>query len=121
MASHRVDRLAQDIKWQLSDLIRTLKDPRITSMLSVVRVELTNDLSQCKVYISSLDGIEQAKTAVKALSGAAGFIRREISMRVDMRRTPQFLFIADNSIEYSADIAKKLDDLLGESPREESQ
>lgn len=55
-----------------------------------------------------------------ALTGAAGYIRREISSRVEMRRLPQLIFVADDSIEHSADIAKKLDALLGPNRSGES-
>ena len=65
-----------------------------------------------KVYISSLDGLEDCQTVLwKALKSAAGFIRREIGSRLKMRRTPEFHFISDDSIEYSADIARILYDL----------
>ena len=101
MASHRHDRLTEDIRRELTDIFRMLKDPRITGMISIVKVDLSGDQSYCKVYISSLDG----------LKSAAGFIRREIGSRLKMRRTPEFHFISDDSIEYSADIARILYDL----------
>ena len=105
MASHRHDRLTEDIRRELTDIFRMLKDPRITGMLSIVKVDLSGDQSYCKVYISSLEGLEAANRAVEGLRSAAGFIRRE------MRRTPEFHFISDDSIEYSADIARILYDL----------
>ena len=74
-------------------------------------MDLSKDMSHCKVYVSSMDGIEQAKEAVKGLTSAAGFIRREINNRLTMRRSPEFHFVADDSIAYSAEIAKKLDEL----------
>ena len=110
MASHRHDRLAEDIRRELTDIFRTLKDPRISGMISIVKVDLAGDQSHCKVYISSLDGAA-ANRAVEGLSSAAGFIRREIGSRLKMRRSPEFKFISDNSIEHSADIAKILIDL----------
>lgn len=111
MASHRMSRLAEDVRRELTDIFRMLKDPRIGGMISIVKVDLSGDMSHCKVYISSLDGIESAKEAVKGLTSAAGFIRREINGRLDMRRSPAFTFVADDSIEHSADIAKILNDL----------
>lgn len=105
MASHRHDRLTEDIRRELTDIFRMLKDPRITGMISIVKVDLSGDQSYCKVYISSLDGLEAANRAVEGLKSAAGFIRREIGSRLKMRRTPEFHFISDDSIEYSADIA----------------
>lgn len=112
MPSHRIDRSAEDIKRELTDIFRSLKDPRVTScLLSIVRVELTNDFSVCKVYVSAMEGIEHAQTAVKGLKSAAGYIRHELSLRLRLRHTPELRFIADNSIEHSADISKLLDSL----------
>ncbi len=88
-----------------------MKDPRISGMLSIVRVDLTNDLSYCKVYISAVQGLATAQEAVKGLTSGAGYIRREINRRLQMRRSPEFQFIADNSIEHSADITRRLEQL----------
>ena len=55
MASHRHDRLTEDIRRELTDIFRMLKDPRITGMISIVKVDLSGDQSYCKVYISSLE------------------------------------------------------------------
>lgn len=95
MASHRHDRLTEDIRRELTDIFRMLKDPRITGMISIVKVDLSGDQSYCKVYISSLDGLEAANRAVEGLKSAAGFIRREIGSRLKMRRTPEFHFISE--------------------------
>ena len=111
MPSYKTARNAEDIRRELSDIFRGLKDPRVTGMLSIVKLDLSGDGSWCKVYISSLDGIEAAKNAVKGLTSAAGFIRREIGARLSMRHTPQFVFIADDGIEHSADINRILRDL----------
>lgn len=94
------------------DIIRVLKDPRIKhGVISIVKAEVTSDLSYATVYVSSLDGIEDAKEAVKGFESAAGYIRREIGNRLRLRRTPEFRFVADDSIAYSSEIFKKLDDI----------
>lgn len=108
MPSFRTARTEEDVKRELTDIMRGLKDPRITGLLSIVKLELAGDYSHCKVYISSLDGLESAKNSVKGLASAAGFIRREIGLRLKMRRSPEFHFIADDGIEHSAEINKKL-------------
>lgn len=112
MPSHKIQRASEDLKRELSDIMRTLKDPRITGMLSIVKVDLSGDYSLCKVHISSMDGLESAKNAVQGLESAAGFIRREIGARMRMRRTPAFKFIPDDGIAYSAALEKKLKGLL---------
>lgn len=111
MASFRQDRLAEDVKRELTDIMRSLKDPRIQGLLSIVRIDLSRDLSWCKVFISSMDGFDASKAAVIGLNNAAGFVRHEIGNRLDMRKTPQFKFIADDSIEHSAIINEKLKNL----------
>lgn len=111
MPSFRTARTEEDVKRELTDIMRGLKDPRITGLLSIVKLELAGDYSHCKVYISSLDGLEAAQNSVKGLMSAAGFIRREIGLRLRMRRSPEFHFIADNGIEHSAEINKKLKEI----------
>ena len=110
MPNFRNGRMSEDIKREISGLIREeIKDPRVDStIIAVVRTELSGDNSHCKVYISSLDGIESAKHAVKGLESASGFIRKEISNKLHMKKSPELKFIADNSIEHSAEIAKML-------------
>ena len=108
MASHRVGRTSEDIKRELTDILRALKDPRIKGILSIVRIELASDLSYAAVYVSSLDGFEAAKSSVKGLVSASGFIKRELSQRLEIRKIPELKFIPDNSIEHSAHISELL-------------
>ncbi|MBR5485221.1 MAG: 30S ribosome-binding factor RbfA [Oscillospiraceae bacterium] len=111
MANYKVNRMTEDIRRELTDIMHMMKDPRISSLLTIMKVDLSNDYGHCRVYISSMEGIEKANEAVKGLNSGAGFIRREINSRLKMRRTPEFKFIADDSTEYSAGIAKILNDL----------
>ena len=111
MQSVKLARINEQMRLELSDLLRTVKDPRVTGLLSILKVEVTNDQSYAKVYVSSMDGMEGAKNAVKGLTNAAGYLRRELASRVKLRKSPELRFIADDSIAYSADIAKILDEL----------
>jgi ribosome-binding factor A len=89
-----------------------IKDSRVRSaMVSVVRVELSGDNSDCKIYISAVEGLDAAKTAVKGLVSATGMIRRELADRLHLRRAPEIKFIADNSIEYSAKLISEMEEL----------
>lgn len=108
MSSFKVGRMAEDIKRELTAIFRELKDPRISGLLTVVRVDLSNDLSHCKVYVSCFEGIEKAKESVKGLTSASGFIKRELFHRLPMRKCPDLKFIADDSIAISAEINEKL-------------
>ncbi len=106
MPNYRMDRTGEDIMRELTAILRTVKDPRVTgSILSIVRVDVTRDLSYATVYISSMSGMEAAKEAVKGLKSAAGYMRRELGLALKLRHTPELRFVADDSIEYSSNIA----------------
>ena len=112
MASFKIGRMQEDILRELSAIMREeLKDPRLTPALTIVRAELSGDMGHCKVYVSSLKGAEDAKTACSVLASAGGFIRSELFSRLKLRKSPQLHFIADDSIAYAADISEKLNSL----------
>ncbi|MBQ4128209.1 MAG: 30S ribosome-binding factor RbfA [Ruminococcus sp.] len=112
MANHKIGRTTEDIKRELTAIFRELKDPRVTEVfLSIVRVEVTNDLSYCTVYVSALEGLEKAKGACKGLDSASGYIRRELGHRLKLRHVPSLIFTATDSIEYSAEISRILNSL----------
>ena len=108
--SYKADRNAEDIKREIASMVRELKDPRINSLtLTVVRTEVAHDLSYCKVFISSLNGIAEATTACEALnSGAKGYIKKELGTRLYLRKAPDLRFIPDDSIEKSIEMFNKL-------------
>ena len=114
MAGYRIDRVSEDIKREIAAIMRELKDPRITGMLTVVNVEVSSDASYAKVYVSAMEGIETAKLAVKGLTSATGYIRREIGKRLHLRKTPELKFIADDSIENGMGIASMINKLSEE-------
>lgn len=115
MPSYKLGRTTEDIRREVSAILRELKDPRVSGcMLSVVRVEVTNDLSYCTVYVSAMEGMETAENAVKGLKSAAGYVRRELGNRLKLRHVPEMIFKATDSIEYSANISRILHDLKNE-------
>ena len=106
MPNYRMDRTGEDILRELTAILRTVKDPRVSGgLLTIVRVDVTRDLSYATVYVSSMNGLEAAKEAVKGLKSAAGYMRRELGHALSLRHTPELRFQADDSIEYSANIA----------------
>lgn len=110
MAGFRINRVSEDIKREVIAVIRELKDPRVMGkMLTVVRVEVSSDASFAKVYVSDIKGIDSAKEAVKGLTAATGFIRREVGSRLHLRKTPELKFIADDSVEQGFNMFKKLE------------
>lgn len=111
MSFKRTDRISEEIKKELSSVIRNLKDPRIPMMTSVVNVNVTNDLRYAKAFISVMGSEEEKKDAIKALQAASGFVRREIGSRIKLRCVPEFTFELDTTIEYGAHINKLLHDI----------
>lgn len=117
MPGHKIDRVTEDVKRELTAILREIKDPRVKDcFLSIVRVEVTNDLSYCTVYVSTMEGLEQTKKAVQGLKSAAGFVRRELGLKLQLRHVPQMIFKATDSIEYGANISRILHDLEKEEP-----
>ena len=104
MPSFKSNRLEEDINRELTAIFRELKDPRICDMLSIVKCDLSRDLSHCKVYVSSFYGMDKTKKSVEGLQSASGFIKRELFARLKMRKCPDLKFIADDSIERSSQI-----------------
>ena len=97
MANRRNNRLSGEMKKVISEIIRSeVKDPRLSELVSVTDVHVTEDLKYAKVYISVYGDIDQS---LEALKSARGFIRREVGKRIKMRLTPELLFEKDESIE----------------------
>ncbi|MDD4797622.1 MAG: 30S ribosome-binding factor RbfA [Eubacteriales bacterium] len=112
MASVRRDMIAGEMQKVLSTIIADeVKDPAVPLMTSVMRVEAAPDLSVAKVRISVLGDREELDKAVAALNRAAGFIRRELSRRMDLRYTPKLTFVGDQSVRHSIDIQKALESI----------
>lgn len=112
MSAIRQDRMNEEVKKTVSEVIREMKDPRISSMTTITQVEVTNDLKHAKLRVSVYESDEQVrKDTVEALNHAAGFIARELGQRMQIRRLPALKFVLDTSIEYSVHIAKILDTL----------
>lgn len=111
MAKHRSNRLAESLKQEISQMIREeLKDPRI-GFATVTSIEVADDLSHAKVYVSVLGDEQKAKETIAALKGATGFVRSEIGKRIRLRHVPEIVFKYDNSIEYGAHITRLLRDV----------
>ncbi len=112
MSAIRADRVNEEVKKTISEIVRELKDPRLSPMITITQVEVTNDLKHAKVHVSVYDEDEQARFAsVDALNHANGFIARELGRRMLIRRLPMLKFQLDTSIEYSVHISKVLSEL----------
>jgi len=85
-----------------------LKDPRLSGFASVTEVRMGPNLKQARVYVSVLGTEAEQAEAIKGLHSAAGFIRHELSERLQIRRAPELFFVLDRSEEYG----HRIDDLL---------
>lgn len=111
MAKERINKINEEVHRSLAEIVRELKDTRIPLMTSIVAVSVTNDLSYAKVYVSVMGDDETKKRALQGLKSAAGFVRRELGRRIDIRHTPEILFELDHSIEHGAHINKIISEL----------
>lgn len=101
----RKDRVAEQIRRELAELIRSeLKDPRI-GMISITDVEVTADYAHAKVFFSTLAGSEQVAGVLAGLEKASGFLRRELGRRITIHTAPQLHFVFDQSLERGADLS----------------
>lgn len=107
MASNRIGRINDEIQRELAAQLRNLKDPRVSGMVSITRVDTTNDLRYARVYVSALNK-DQEKDVLKGLKSAAGFLRRELGHALQLRCTPELQFIGDDSIRHGAHILELL-------------
>ena len=105
-------RINGEVLKELSNIIRNeIKDPRIHPMTSVVSVEVAPDLKSAKAYISVLGDEEAKQNTIKGLKSAAGVIRSKLAHSINLRHTPEIIFILDQSIEYGVNMAKLIDDV----------
>ena len=115
-------RVNAEVQHELSNIIRNeIKDPRISTMTSVVAVGVTPDLKFAKAYISVLGSEEEQKDTIRGLKSAEGFIRRKLASSINLRNTPQITFVIDQSIEYGVNMSKLIDEVNKDIKDEEVQ
>ena len=119
MASKRINGINQEIQRELSDLLRTVKDPRVQDvMISITRVETTPDLRYTKVYVSFLQE-NKAADAMAGLRSAAGFLRRQLAQNLQLRYAPEIQGALDDSITYGAKMLELINNLPISNQEEE--
>lgn len=107
----RPERVQVALKKEISSIIHEeLKDPRI-GFITITRVDVTPDLRYARIYFSILGEDETKQQSLEGLKSAAGFIRRLIGQRLNLRFVPEIVFIRDDSIEYSIELEKRLNQL----------
>lgn len=111
--SNRLIRINQEVMHDLSNILREdLKDPRVSPLTSVVKVDTTADLKFCKVYVSVMGDEREQKETMVGLKSSSGHIRSELAHRTNLRNTPQLSFVLDHSIEYGVEISALIDKVL---------
>ena len=110
MANYRRGRINDEMQKELAMVLREVKDPRVKdAFISVTAVDVTPDLKYAKVYYSAMNG--DKKEVAKGLKSSAGYIRRQLAQRLNLRMTPELTFYEDHSIEHGAKISKLLNSI----------
>ena len=108
MNYQRIDRISEEVRREVDAIIRQdVKDPRVAGTFSITRAEVTRDLRYAKIFVSVLEE-DKREPMMKALKGAAGFIRRELGRRMLIRYSPELSFVSDGNIAYGVHIAQVL-------------
>lgn len=113
MGKRRQERMSVEIKKMLSTIIKDqVKDPRIDlGTVSITRVDVTNDISHAKVYVSVLGNASKQEETMNALQKAKGFIRSELARVLEIRYAPELELKLDQSIEHGIHISALLEEL----------
>ncbi|NLM61041.1 MAG: 30S ribosome-binding factor RbfA [Clostridiales bacterium] len=110
----RIEKINDEIRNCLASLLLTVKDPRVSGLVTIVRVLATPDLKQARVYVSVLDD-SSADDVIKGLKSASGFLRRELGRALRLRNTPELVFIRDESIKHGAHVIGLLQSMQAQS------
>lgn len=118
MANYRRGRINDEMQKTLAEILREVKDPRVSNaFISVTGVDVTPDLKYAKVFYSAMQG--DKKEVYLGLKSSAGFIRRQVAQRMNLRATPEFSFVEDQSIAYGARISTILNSITITDPDDE--
>ncbi len=111
---HRLERLEEDMQLLISRVVQQeLKHPDINGIISITNVSITPDQKYAKVH-TSIYGVEDKEKVLNALKKSAGFVRKQVALRMKMRNTPEITFVLDDSIEYGAHINQVINNLTEE-------
>jgi ribosome-binding factor A len=116
MGEYRLIRLAEQLRDEIAQMIlrQQIKDPRVSTFLTINRVEVARDLAFAKVYVSSFLNEVQVEKGVEGLQCAAGFIQSTIAKKITIRQFPRLTFIADSSLREGFEMVNKLNKLEAE-------
>ncbi len=116
--TRRTERLNHLIQIEISDLLRKhINDPRLNGLISITAVEISNDLKNARVSISTLGGALDRDEVLKGFNSAAGYMRRELAHRLNIRVTPELSFEFDDSIEHGVNLVNYIDRVTAEDKK----
>lgn len=119
--SNRLGRIDEELKKEISNIISyDLKNPNITGLISVTKAKITPDLKYAQIYVSILNS-KNTKETLAALKKSSGFVRTEVAKRINLRITPEIIFVLDDSIEYGERIDKILKEILPAKPKNKDE
>ena len=110
MKNKKIKRIESDILRYLSDIIRNETNDELLKTLTITAIDLSTDLSYCKVYYTSLSNLDK-KVLDKEVNEASSFLRGKLSDVLDIRHTPILKFIYDESLDYEKRIEEIIDSL----------
>jgi ribosome-binding factor A len=114
VAGHRHERVAEEILHELGTMVAgELKDPRIEALVTVTEVRVTPDLKHARVFVSVMGSEAEQKGTIQGLQAASGYIRHELTERIQLRRAPEIHFVLDHSEEYG----QRIEDLLRQTKK----
>ncbi len=121
MKAQRIAKIDHEIQRILGTLIsQELQDPRL-AFVTVTRAEVADDLRRCKVFVGIIGDRHQARQSLDALQHAAGFLRGELGRKIDLRYTPELVFVEDRSAERAIELAKMLRAAAASAPAPEPE
>ena len=113
MANHGSEHKLEMIRRAVLAEIARLKDPRLDDgFVNVLKITVSHDGSSCKIFVSSLKGIEKATEASEILTSASGYIRKSIGKSLKFKYIPNLIFIPSDAIEYGIKMSQRIDELL---------
>ena len=108
--ARRIERVNNLIRQEISELLqRQVKDPRLGTFVAVTEVSTSPDLKYAKVFVSCISNEEEKQKTLSALTGAAGFFRKELTKNLRLRRIPELSFHWDDSIERGDHLMQLID------------
>lgn len=110
--STRTRRIAEQIQRELADIVRLeLKDPRV-GLITLTDVEVSHDHEHAKVFFTLMGDQQQVADTLKGLQRAAGFLRRQLAHRMQLRIVPDIRFVYDTSVERGMDLSRLIDEAI---------